>query len=383
MPGSVRKRSEDSWTVVVDVGRDPVTGRRRQIKRAVKGPKRNAETLLVELLHQRDLGIDQPPGKLTVAEYLEQWLKDYAQTNTPPATFAMYRTMVHAHIIPALGSLPLAKLRPQAIQHLYNALLEHGRTDGKGGLSPKSVLHVHRILREALQQAVEWQLLTANPANATRPPRPTQTEIPMLSPEVLQGLLEAAGKTRLYALIYLAMMTGLRRGELLGLRWEDVDIERRTLAVRQALQRLTGQGITFRVPKTRSSQRSVALSPETVRTLRAHRQHQLEERLLLGPGYQDHGLVFTTPLGIPLDPANLRRAWEGIVKTAGTIDVRFHDLRHAHATLLLLQGTHPKVVSERLGHSSVRITLDTYSHVLPGLQAEAAANLDHVLHAAR
>lgn len=376
MPGSITKRTKNSWSVVLDLGRDPLTGRRRQLRRAIKGTKRDAEALLVQLLHQRDLGIDQPPGKLSVGEYLQQWLRDYAKVNTAPATYAMYQTMVLTHALPALGTLPLTKLRPQHLQQLYNGLLDHGRRDGKGGLSPKSVLHLHRILREALNHAVQWQFLANNPADATRPPRPARYEIPALGPEVIQRLLGAAAKTRHRTIIYLAVMTGLRRGELLGLRWADVDLDRGTLSVRRALQRLTGEGITYRAPKTQSSNRSVALSPDTIETLRRHRKDQLEERLSLGPAYQDQGLVFTTPLGTPIDPANLRRAWSGIVTRAGVEPLRFHDLRHAHATLLLLQGIHPKIVSERLGHSSVRITLDTYSHVLPGLQAQAAAQLD-------
>jgi integrase len=171
-------------------------------------------------------------------------------------------------------------------------------------------------------------------------------------------------------------MTGLRQGELLGLRWQDVNLDAGARHVQQTCQWLPGQGFIFRQPKTSRSCRAVALSPDTVQRVRQHRHRQLEERLLVGPAYQDHGLVFATPLGTPIDPSNLRRAWARIVKAAGLDHLRFHDLRHAHATLMLQQGTHPKVVSERLGHSGIGITLDIYSHVLPGIQAQAAAQLD-------
>lgn len=379
MPGHIRKRGRDSWTVVVDLGRDAQTGRRRQFWRSVKGTKRDAEALLVQLLHQRDSGIDQPPGKISVGEYLQRWLRDYAGTNTSPATLVQYESFVRRHLIPALGNIPLAKLRPQHIQAYYSQALQDGRADGKGGLSATTVLHHHRVLREALQHAVRWQLIGRNPADATEPPRSARHEIPALTAGDAQRLLEAAEATSHGSLVYVAIMTGLRRGELLGLRWQDLDLDTGSLYVRQALQRLGGQGITFRAPKTRGSGRAVALSPDTVRRLRQHRQRQLEERLLLGQAYQDNGLVFATPMGMPSDPANLRRAWSRIVKAAGLGHLRFHDLRHAHATLMLAGGVHPKIVSERLGHSGIRITMDTYSHVMPGLQAQAAAQMDGLL----
>jgi len=165
----------------------------------------------------------------------------------------------------------------------------------------------------------------------------------------------------------------------LGLRWDDLDLDAGSLYVRQTCQWLPRRGFTFRAPKTAGSRRSVAIAADTVRVLRQHRAKQAEERLALGAAYNDQNLVFTTPLGTPIDPSNLRRAWELVVEQAGIGHVRFHDLRHAHATLLLREGVHPKVVSERLGHSGVGITLDTYSHVLPNLQADAAERLERVL----
>jgi len=203
-----------------------------------------------------------------------------------------------------------------------------------------------------------------------------------LGPEEIRRLLVAAVATPYGALVHVAVMTGLRQGELLGLRWQDVDLDAGVLHVQQTVQWLPRQGFIFRQPKTGKSRRAVALSPDTVRRLRQHRGQRLEGSLTLGRVRQDDGLVFTTPLGTPIDPSNLRRTWLGILKGAGLGHLRFHDLRHAHATLMLRQGIHPKIVSERLGHSGVGITLDTYSHVLPGLQAEAAAQLDRLFSAA-
>jgi len=358
------KRAKNSYSVVIELGRDPVTGKRRQLWRSVRGSKKDAQALEAQLLHQRDTGIDQP-GKIAVGEFLERWLEDYAKPNTAPRTYERYRQLVRLHLIPALGALPLGKLRPAHIQAAYARVL--------AARSPQTVLHCHRVLKEALGHAVKWQLLARNPADAVDPPRPARYEIPAIGPDALRRLL--AQDSPYAALIHLAASTGLRQGELLGLRWQDVDLERGVVHVRQSLQRVNGS-LTFRTPKTHHSRRAVALGPSVVETLRRHRLQRLQEHLSLG---HDLGLVFATPLGTPIDPSNFRRAWQRIVRSANVGHVRFHDLRHAHASLLLAQGVHPKIVSERLGHSSIGITLDTYSHVLPGLQAQVAAQFDALL----
>ena len=296
-----------------------------------------------------------------------------------PKTLLQYTDFVRRGLIPALGSIPLAKLRPQHIQRYYSHALQHGRTDGKGGLSAKTVLHIHRLLRQALFHAVKWQMMARNPADAVEPPRPQRYDPPMLSPDMVRRLLSEAGDAPHGDLIHTAVMTGLRKGELLGLRWQDVDLDASLLHVRQSAQWLPGQGWSFRQPKTHRSRRPVALAPATVNLLRGHRRRQLEDRVALGEAYGDHDLVFATPLGTPIDTSNLRRAWKSIAKAADVPHLRFHDLRHVHATLMLLGGVHPKVVAERLGHANVGITLDTYSHVLPHLQSQAAAGLERTL----
>jgi integrase len=371
VPGRIVKRSRSSWTVVVDLGNDPVTGRRRQFSRAVRGPKREAEAELVRLLHDRDSGVERPVGRITVGAYLDQWLRDYVEPSLAPKTIATYRDVIRVHFVPTLGSLELTALRPSHIQSLYTRML--------GRLSPRSVLRYHQILHAALRQAVRWQLLVRNPADAVEPPRAPRREIRATTPEQARAAMAAADATPIGAFVRLALLTGMRRGELLGLRWADVDLAGGTLHIQQTAQRITGQGIVFRQPKTRLSRRSVALSSDAVAALRQHRVRQAEARLLAGPAYADGDLVFATSIGTPMEPGNLLRAWYDVTATAGLPGLRLHDLRHAHATLMLGQGVHPKIVSERLGHASVNITLDTYSHVMPGLQAAAAEALDSLL----
>ena len=222
-------------------------------------------------------------------------------------------------------------------------------------------------------------MLANNPADDVEPPRVRQSEVKLISAADVRALLAAADATPYGCLVHLAVSTGMRMGEICGLPWQAVDLEAGALHVQQALQWLPGEGFTFREPKTRGSRRQVSLSPTSVSRLREHRQAQLEHRLIMGPGYNDNGLVFTTALGTPIEPSNLRRTWLRIVKAAGLGHLRFHDLRHAHASLMLQQGVHPKIVSERLGHSSIAITMNTYSHVLPGLQQQAAEQFDELL----
>lgn len=371
MPGSIRRRGK-YWTVVVDCGVDPITGRRRQIRRSVKGPKREAEGLVARLLHERDQGIDLRPDRLTVAAYLSRWLEDYAGPNIAPSTHKRYEELLRLHLVPALGRLPLAKLRPAHIQAAYKIMQEKGR-------SPRTVVQAHRILRQALGLAVRWQFLPSNPTDAVAAPRFPKFDIAACDVGEIQRILDAAGREPRGALVRLAVLTGLRLSELLGLRWNDLDLDAGLLRVRQIAQWLPRRGFNFRQPKTHRSVRPVALSPTAVFLLRRHRFQQAEQRLAVGSLYVDQDLVFTGPRGAPPSPSTVRDLWNRVKTTAGLHALRFHDLRHAHASLMLVQGIHPKIVSERLGHSGIGITLDIYTHLLPNLQAEAAAGLDRLL----
>jgi integrase len=377
----IRERGKKSWEITVGQGHDPSTGRRWRRCFTVHGNRRDAAQALANALHERDTGTDLSPGRLTVGDCLRRWLRDYAAHNVAPSTLARYTGIIESHLIPALGSLRLRELRPAHLQAAYAGFLAPGgrKDKRKGGLSPRSVLHHHRVLKEALAQAIGWQLLSHNPADAVKPPRPARPEMRVLNPEEVSWLLEAAAGTALYALLYLALHTGLRQGELLGLRWQDIDLDRGTLHVQRTAQRLPGQGVTYRPPKSHRSSRPVSLSPEVVALLREHRRLQVEHKLRVGPAYRGLGLVFASPLGGPMDAGNLRRAFARLLHRAALPRIRFHDLRHTAATLMLTAGVHPKVVSERLGHATVALTLDTYSHVLPDLQRDAAEALDRVL----
>ncbi|HTE21085.1 MAG TPA: site-specific integrase [Armatimonadota bacterium] len=236
-------------------------------------------------------------------------------------------------------------------------------------------------MKQALQQAVKWQLLLRNPAEGVAPPRPEEKELGVLTVEQTARLLEAAHGTRLHLPIMIAVATGMRRGEVLGLRWQDVDLRNGSLSVRQSLQR-TKTGLLFKAPKTQKSRRAVALPRLIAEELRRHEAAQREQRQLLEDGYQEHDLVVAQPGGTPFPPNAFSHAFTDLVAKSGLPRVSFHGLRHSHATHLLLEGVHVKIVSERLGHFNVHITLDTYSHVVPGMQEAAAVRVDAALRAA-
>lgn len=380
MRGHIRKRGRSSWSIVLCLGRDPITGKKKYQWQSVKGTKREADKRLAELLHQLDTGGYVKPSKLTVAEFLRQWLRDYAAANVRPRTFERYSSIVERHLIPAIGSIPLVRLQPSHIQACYARSLTDGRLDGKRkGLSGKSVLQHHRVLREALSHAVKWGLAGRNVAQAVDPPRPAYREMHTLNSEGVHTFLEAAKHTGYYALFHLAVYTGLRRSELLGLRWKDVSLEMASLSVVQTLHRLPGGETVFLEPKTAKGRRAVALSPAAALVLRDHREKQQALRTMMGVRLTDDELVFSRPDGSPPKPDTVTEAFVKIARKAGLNGVRLHDLRHTHATLMLQQGVHPKIVQERLGHATIAVTLDTYSHVLPGLQEAAALRFDQGL----
>lgn len=376
MKGSLIQRGT-AWYAVVDLPRGPDGKRRQKWHKLGARTKREAQQELAKLVADLARGTYVEPTRLTVAEYLERWLADYAKPNVAPKTFERYEGIVRNHLIPALGSVPLARLQPLHIQEYYSRALQSGRLDRRpGNLSPTTVLHHHRVLKEALGQAVKWQVIPRNPADAVEPPRPAAKELRVLTAEQVDRLLEVAKGTPLSMAILLAVATGMRRGEILALRWQDVDLEAGTISVRRALEQ-TKAGLRFKEPKTAGSRRVVVLPAFAVEALRRHRVVQAEQRLRAGPAWEDHDLVVTTATGRPL-VNNLRRDFRALLASAGLPPVRFHDLRHSHATWLLAQGVHPKVVSERLGHSQVGITLNIYSHVLPAMQREAAEKLDRL-----
>ena len=365
MRGSIIKRGS-SYSVVLDLGRGP-DGKRIRKWHSGFATKRDAERARVELLGRIDQGAYVEPSRLTVAAFLrDQWLPGL-KAQVRPGTWEEHRSKVDVHICPAFGGERLQRLSPAHLNALYADLLAKG-------LSARTVLHVHATIRRALADAVKWNYLPRNVAQQASPPRPGRPELTTWTASELRGFLEHVTGDRLYGLWLLAASTGMRRGEVLGLRWADVDLQAARVAVRQALVAVGHQVVTSE-PKTAKGRRSVALDPATVEALKAHRKQQLAERLAWGPAWVDSGLVFTREDGRPLHPREVTRAFSRHVLAAGLPVIRLHDLRHTHATLALQAGVHPKVVQERLGHANIAITLDTYSHAVPALEEQAAATV--------
>jgi integrase len=278
------------------------------------------------------------------------------------------------NIAPLLGNAILAKLKPAQLSEAYRNALSEGRRDGKGGLSPRTVLHMHRVLKQALKQGVRWELLHRNPADAVQPPKVEKHRMATYDMAQTAALLEALKDERIYIPVLLAVLCGLRRGEIAALRWRNVDLEKSSLAVVESVEQMNG---SIRIKETKSGRvRTVAL-PLTVRDeLKAHRLTQAQRMLKLGVRLGDDSFVCALEDGSLMQPTFITHEWVRAIKGTALPRYRFHDLRHAHGTHMLASGTHIKVASERLGHSKVGITLDLYSHVLPGMQEDAAAKVD-------
>ncbi|MBI4507212.1 MAG: site-specific integrase [Chloroflexi bacterium] len=367
--GSITQRADGRWMGRLDLGwKDG----RRQRKHVYGRTRREVQEQLAKLFRDQQLGLPIADERQTVARFIDRWLEDTARHTLRPSSYDGYANLIRRHITPAIGRIPLAKLTPQHLSALYGTLLDKD-------LAPRTVQYAHAVIHRALKQAVRWNLVARNVADAVDPPRPNRKEITPLSPEQSRQLLEAARDDRLHALYMLALTTGLRSGELLGLKWRDVDLQNATLHVRRTLGR-TSAGLGFGEPKTAKGRRAVALPTLAIAALREHRQRQLEERLQSGPLWQDDDLAFYNRGGRPLERQNIaKRSFKPLLRRAGLPDIRFHDLRHSAATLLLALGEHPKVVQERLGHATIGVTMDVYSHIMPDMQRQAAAKLDRLL----
>ena len=379
MRGHIVKRGKNSYSIAISLGKDSTTGRYKQQWVSVKGTKKDAEKRLSELLHQLDNGTFIKPGKTTLAEYLERWLNDYVWPNLSPRTAEGYEHVIHRHLMPALGNISLTQLKPEQLQRYYSEKLSSGRCDGKGALSPRTVRHHHVILHTALEVAVKWGVLSRNVADSVNPPHAGRAEMHTMNEDDLHTFLEAAKKTPYYVLFYLALFTGMRRSELLALRWCDVDLDLCQIHITRSLHHLRTGETVIRAPKTAKGRRMVALSPSAVLLLKEHREKQSLERTMLGASLKEDDLIFSDFEGKPLLPDTITHAWIKLVRRNGLKGIRLHDARHTHASLMLKQGIHPKIVQERLGHASIGTTLDIYSHVAPGLQQAAAEGFDNLV----
>jgi integrase len=369
--GHIRPRGPGAWELKYDIGRDPVTGKRRIRYKTVRGKKSDAQRELRNLLGAVDRGVIADAGKMTVGQWLAQWLAECKHT-VSPKTWQERAAFVHKHLIPALGSIPLAQLSPMHIQKHYTDALTAGRLDGKGGLSAQTVRHHDRVLNVALGRARQLHLIATNPVEDANPPKVERAEMVTLGPTGQARLLAAAADGPLHAPVLLALATGLRRGELLALAWRHIDLDAGQVRVEQAVEQ-TKAGVRFKTPKTRHGRRTVTLPPAAVEVLRRHKAAQAEECLRLGLGRPE--LLFPREAA---DPKEFSKAFARLADRAG-VDITLHGLRHTHVTDLLRAGVHPKVVSERAGHSSVAFTLDRYAHVSLEMQQEAAAQMDAAL----
>ncbi|MDP9367447.1 MAG: site-specific integrase [Chloroflexota bacterium] len=370
--GSIYQRESDGlWCTAVHLGY--LDGKRR--RKVIYGKTRRevAEKLKVVLREQQQ-GLPVALERQTVAQFLHRWLEDVVGPSVRPRTSESYAQLVRLHLVPTLGRHQLNKLEPQHVQAMMNRKLE-------SGLSPRTVQYIRAVLRRALGQALKWGLVARNVATLVDPPRSRRQPIRPLTPVQGRMLLEAARGDRLEALYRVALSLGLRIGEALGLRWDDVDLERGVLRISSALQRVGGK-LQLVEPKSTQSRRTLALPVALIAALKIHRVRQLQERLASGDRWQDSGHIFTTTIGTPLEPRNATRAFKAMLVAAGLPDIRFHDLRHSCASLLVAQGIHPRVVMETLGHSQISLTMNTYAHVFADAQREAAATMDCLFPAA-
>jgi integrase len=344
-----------------------------------------AEKYLTRVLRDLDTGLYVEPDRKARAQTLSQFVRDTwlpaVKASLRPSTYAGYIEKLESYVLPRLGSLRLGEITPDKLNRLYGELRASGRvhgTDDNTGLSSKTVRHVPVTLHRVLADAVQWDRIARNPADRATPPKPERVEMKTWSPEQLRAFLDSVRGDRLYAAWHLLVTTGVRRGELLGLRWDDVDLDGEWLAVRQTLIAIKYE-IQFSAPKTERSRRRIGLDPATVAALRAHRAAQLEERLLWGEAWTDSGLVFTREDGAPIHPHTLSQTFERRAKAAKLPAIRLHDLRHSYATAALRAGVPPRMLSERLGHSSTALTTDTYQHVAPEMDEEVAAKVAAVI----
>lgn len=370
--GTIVKRG-GKFGIKVDLPK-AADGKRKQKWLGTYPSRKDAEDALARVLGEVVGGTYVPPTKQTFQEFAERWLRDYAMPRLRPTTYKSYEWLLKNHVLPSFGLRSLSRLTPADLQQLYREKLG-------SGLSPRTVQYIHAVLHKMLDSALKWGLVGRNVADAAEAPVPQRKEMKVLDPDEARQLIEAAGEegAQTYAIIAVALLTGMRRGEIFGLRWQDVDLDAAALQVRQALVEAGGRRV-FSQPKSGAGARRIDLPGGAVDALRKHRAAQAQDKLLLGPDYADHGLVFAQWNGKPLHPHNfITRTYPRLLEKAGLQRIRFHDLRHTHATLMLARDVHPKIVQERLGHSSITVTMNTYTHVLPGLQREAARKVEELI----
>lgn len=376
MTGHVRRRGEHSWELKFDLGVDPLTKKRLTRYHSFKGTKREAEAEMIRLKAAANKGEYVDPSKETVAGFLDRW-EAWATTQVSGKTLERYQELTRLYIRPRLGALPVQKLRTVHLAELYGAL-QKPKVDAGGGLAPRTVGHVHRLLKRALGHALKWGVILSNPASSAEPPRAQRTEIEILGPDQVKLLVQGLKGKTLYPIAVLGLATGMRRGELVALRWSDVDLDVGKIKVERSLEQ-TRAGLRFKEPKTRAGRRTVVIGPSIVGQLRAHWRAQQEQRLALGLGRAGaDDLVFARHDGSPYPPDSLTFDWARTVRSLKLPIVTFHALRHTHVSQLIADGMDVVTVSRRIGHSNPTTTLGVYAHLF-GATDERAANVVETL----
>lgn len=372
MAGQITKRGENTWLIRIFLGRES-NGKRKYFNKTIHGTKKDAQKFLTAKLREKDLGVFIEPASIYLNDFLNRWLEEVSKQKVREKTFNNYESLLNCHVRKKLGLKRLSDIQAYEIQKLYNDMK-------KANYSPKTIRHVHNVLSSALKQSVKWKMLMQNPCDVCELPRQEKVEMKYLTPEQTTNFLDAAKDDKYFLVFLMAIETGMRPGEYLGLQWKDVDFENKIIAVRRAVFIRKGGGFIFTEPKTKRSSRSIPLSNSMIMTLKAHRRNQLEVRMKRGANYQNHDLIFASEIGTPIMHRNLhRRHFKPILEKAKLPDIRLYDLRHTTATLLLSAGENPKVVSERLGHSSIVLTMDVYSHVLPSMQKDATSKMERLM----
>jgi integrase len=372
MAGQIIKRG-DSWTVRIFIGND-AKGKRKYHNKTIRGTKKDAQKYLTAKLREKDLGVFIEPASMLLNEYLDKWLNEIAKQKLRNSTFSSYESVLRNYVRAVIGLKQLSDIQAYEVQRLYNDMKQRG-------LSARTIRYTHNVLSSALKQSLRWKMLIQNPCELCELPRLEKTEMKYLSSEETVKFLNTAKESKRYIIFLVALETGMRPEEYLALKWKDIDFTNQMLSVKRAIVwRRKGGGYDFTEPKTNKSRRSIPISKSVIIELKNHRRKQLEEKMKLGSEYQNLDLVFASEIGTPLYSKNIiDRHFKPLLKKAELPNLRLYDLRHTTATLLLSAGENPKVVSERLGHASIVLTLDTYSHVLPTMQAEATSKLEKML----
>jgi integrase len=382
MKGHIRERSPGHWAIVIEM-RDPATGKRRRKWHSFRGSKKGAQTECAKLIAAMDEGSYVESNKQTVERFLLDRITQWeAGKKITASTAERYRGIAANQIVPHLGARKLQSLKPQDVEAWHNTLIASGRRDGKGGLSARTVHHEHRLLSKALNEATRFGLIVKNVATTEKPPKVDADEVEIVGESDLNKLLDKLKGHALEPIAVTALFTGLRRSEVLALRWRNVDLDRGVIKVVEALEETAAHGVRFKQPKTRAGKRDVTLPELVIATLRRHRLAQLELRAQLGLGkLGDDDLLFPHPTrGGPIPPRNFsNRTWKWAVKSFGMPDINFHALRHTHASQLIAAGVDVVTVSKRLGHSSPTVTLAVYSHLFASNDSKAAKAINEAL----